>query len=227
MNRQAVLPVALADHADFDNFLPAGNSHVVEFLRTMLRENISRRVAFIWGENGLGKTHLLYSACKIIGNSHYLSLKDRSLQPEILDELHYFAVNCIDDLDQVAGQVAWEKKIMTLFENSLATGNSLIFTANAPPQSLGFQLPDLKSRLYAREIFKLKPVSDIDKIRILTERASRRGIHIDDSVAQFALSRYARDMHSLLGLLDKIDRMSLQQQRRVTIPFLKQLEGID
>ena len=177
--------------------------------------------------NGLGKTHLLYSACKLIGNSHYLPLKDQSLQPEILDELHHFAVNCIDDLDQVAGQMSWEKKIMVLFENSLATGNSLIFTANAPPQSLGFQLPDLKSRLYAREIFKLKPVSDSDKIRILTERAARRGIHIDDSVAQFALSRYARDMHSLLGLLDKIDRMSLQQQRRVTIPFLKQLEGID
>lgn len=227
MNRQAVLPVALADHADFDNFLPAGNSHVVEFLRTMLQEKAGRRVAFIWGENGLGKTHLLYSACKFIGDRHYLPLRDRSLQPDILDQLHAFSVNCIDDLDQIAGQVFWEKKIMVLFENTLATGNSLIITANAPPQSLGFQLPDLKSRLYAREIFKLKPVSDSDKIRILTERALRRGIHIDESVAQFALSRYARDMHSLLGLLDKIDRMSLQQHRRVTIPFLKQLEGID
>ena len=45
-----------------------------------------------------------------------------------------------------------------------------------------------------------------------------------EEVVQYILGRYPRDMHSLFDLLDRIDRASLAQQRRVTIPFLRRLE---
>jgi DnaA family protein len=45
-----------------------------------------------------------------------------------------------------------------------------------------------------------------------------------EDVVQYILSRYPRDMRSLFDLLDRIDRASLTHQRRVTIPFLRELE---
>jgi len=45
-----------------------------------------------------------------------------------------------------------------------------------------------------------------------------------EEVVQYILSRYPRDLRSLFDLLERIDRASLVQQRRVTIPFLRRLE---
>ena len=225
MNRQGILPVVITDNATFDNYLSSNNHHVVQFIRRMLDGESIGKVAYIWGPRGVGKTHLLYSACKHIENSYYIPLSSPDLEPQFLDELDATDLICIDDVHRVAGSIAWEKRIMALFEITQVQNTRLILTANAPPQSLEFHLPDLMSRLYSREIFKLSGVSDDDKIKILMRRASRRGIQIDEPVARFALKRYARDMHTLLNLLDRIDSTTLEQHRRVTIPFLKQIEN--
>jgi len=57
-------------------------------------------------------------------------------------------------------------------------------------------------------------------------RARNRGFEMPEDVVQYILSRYPRDMRSLFDLLDRIDRASLTHQRRVTIPFLRELEAM-
>jgi DnaA family protein len=54
-------------------------------------------------------------------------------------------------------------------------------------------------------------------------RASRRGLDLSDEAAVYLLHRVPRDLHSLFGVLDQLDDASLAAQRRLTIPFLREV----
>ncbi|MGU2568375.1 HdaA/DnaA family protein, partial [Pseudomonas aeruginosa] len=51
------------------------------------------------------------------------------------------------------------------------------------------------------------------------------GLHLTDEVGRFILNRGSRSMNSLFDLLEQLDRASLQAQRKLTIPFLKETLG--
>ena len=117
-----------------------------------------------------------------------------------------------------------ENNLIALLENLENQKNLFIVSASFPPQELGFDLQDLVNRFSGRQILRLHPTSEETLVRILTDRVARRGLSIDDSVIRFILERYLRDTHSLIRLLERIDRLSLEKHRRITIPFLKQLD---
>jgi DnaA family protein len=72
----------------------------------------------------------------------------------------------------------------------------------------------------------MQPLSDAQKLEAVQLRARHRGFEMPEDVARYILSRYPRDLVSLFDLLDRIDEASLAQQRRVTIPFLRELEAM-
>ena len=74
-------------------------------------------------------------------------------------------------------------------------------------------------------VFQLQQLSDEDKLRALQLRASRRGLNLPDDVGRFILTRGSRSMNALFELLDQLDQASLQAQRKLTIPFLKETLG--
>ena len=82
-----------------------------------------------------------------------------------------------------------------------------------------------QSRLSLALVFQLQQLSDEDKLRALQLRASRRGLNLPDDVGRFILTRGARSMSALFDLLDRLDQASLQAQRKLTIPFLKEILG--
>ena len=60
---------------------------------------------------------------------------------------------------------------------------------------------------------------------MLRQRASRRGLGMDDAAIDWLLRRTDRDLSSLTDLLDRLDRESLAAKRRITVPFLRDVLG--
>ncbi|NVL32138.1 DnaA regulatory inactivator Hda, partial [Pseudomonas syringae pv. actinidiae] len=85
--------------------------------------------------------------------------------------------------------------------------------------------PIIKSRLTMALVFQMRGLSDEDKLRALQLRASRRGLHLTDDVGHFILTRGTRSMSALFELLERLDQASLQEKRKLTIPFLKETLG--
>jgi DnaA family protein len=56
-------------------------------------------------------------------------------------------------------------------------------------------------------------------------RASLRGIELPEDVARYLQRRYPRDMPTLAALLDRIDSAALSAQRRITLPFIREILG--
>ena len=175
--QQGVLPLRLPDFASFENYLPATNQETITHLHEFLTLQEAKRTAYLWGESGTGKTHLLYAACKTVSNSIYISLQDRNIQTDILVSVEDQSLICLDDLQCAALNLDWERRLMTLVEEVELDGRRLIVAARLPPDGLNLKLPDLVSRLAGKQIFRLNPIGDEERIEIFIDRgrASRNG----------------------------------------------------
>ena len=123
------------------------------------------------------------------------------------------------------GQPEWEEALFHAFNRLRDAGKQLLIAADAPPRKLPIKLPDLQSRLSLALIFQLHELSDDEKLRALQLRASRRGLRLSDDVGRFILARSVRSMTVLFDTLEQLDTASLQAQRKLTIPFLKEALG--
>lgn len=221
---QPSLPLRLVDHAKFENYQSHENRRAVHLLQQLLSHNLDQTSGYLWGAAGSGKTHLLFAACKQTSNSIYFPLLDLRLAPNYLEGAERYDLVCIDDVQSIARQLDWERKLFSLFEKIETQKSILLIAANVPPAQLRFELKDLVSRFLGRQIFKVVPASEQDKLKILVDWTARRGMKIDPAVARFILTRHSRDMHSIMRLCERLDQISFDRQRRITIQFLKQLE---
>nr|VFK04460.1 MAG: regulatory inactivation of DnaA Hda protein [Candidatus Kentron sp. H]VFK04624.1 MAG: regulatory inactivation of DnaA Hda protein [Candidatus Kentron sp. H]VFK08295.1 MAG: regulatory inactivation of DnaA Hda protein [Candidatus Kentron sp. H] len=130
---------------------------------------------------------------------------------------------CIDDIDTLAGDRAWEDALFHLYNLLETRGAGLLVAGAQNPAGAVFSLRDLGSRLAAGLVIRLYPLDEDDKRMALERRAEERGFTLTDGVIAFLLRRCHRDMHSLFALLDEIDEASLVEKRRVTIPFVSEL----
>jgi DnaA family protein len=69
----------------------------------------------------------------------------------------------------------------------------------------------------------LTTLNDDQKLNALKMCACNRGLSLSEEVAAYLMKHYQRDMKSLIDALDKLDKVSLAEKRRITIPFVKQV----
>ena len=72
-------------------------------------------------------------------------------------------------------------------------------------------------------INSLDVLSDEDKLQALQLRARLRGFELPEDVGRFLLKRLDREMRTLFMTLDQLDRASITAQRKLTIPFVKEI----
>ena len=58
---------------------------------------------------------------------------------------------------------------------------------------------------------------------VLRQEADARGVFLGDEVMDFMLTRFSRDLGSLMQLLDQLDGYALQTKRAITIPLIKSM----
>lgn len=229
--RQLSLDVSLVDDATFDNFFitPASANHqILNVLRSQLSE-LNETSIFIWGNSGVGCSHLLQASCHAAYStsmsSVYLPLTElQTYSPaELLNGLEFQDLICIDDVQLVFGLQDWERQLFHLYNRVKDQGGRLLFAANQGPLTDAIQLADLRSRLNWGLVFQVAGLSDEEKIAALILRATKRGMDMSIEVGQYILSRYSRDLTRLFKLLDNLDKTSLMAQRRLTIPFVKEV----
>jgi DnaA family protein len=230
-HQQMALDVALDDDLDFDHFVPGHNEELVNQLRRLAKGESSTPVLFVWGEPGSGKSHLLHACHRAAVDAgpgaHYLDLEsavEQQANESDLETIGDATVICVDGLDAVAGSAVWQERLFQLCNFARDQQRSVIISATRPPTSLGLTLRDLVTRLMVGLTYQVLPLNDNQKISALQERAMHRGFELNETAARYLLERYPRQTGYLFGVLDKLDRASLEQKRVVTIPFLRSLD---
>jgi DnaA family protein len=130
---------------------------------------------------------------------------------------------CLDNIEAIAGNPAWEQAFFNFFNQHRDQGHKLVLSAFCSPNALGIQLPDLKTRLNWGLALKIKVLSDDDQIAALIFKANQLGFEITPQTGDFLVSHYDRNPESLWTLLDKLNLETLAAKRKLTVPFLKQI----
>jgi DnaA family protein len=224
--RQLPLGVRLPDRAVFASFLPARNVEALEHARRVAAGEFAG-LTWLCGPPGVGKTHLLQAICSAASErlrAGYVPLAEFTpLGIEVLEGLGQLECLCMDDLDAVVGRLEWERALFALLRELQDAGGRLVLAASAPPALLRWALPDLASRCAAGAVLQLRPLDESEQQAALRLRARVRGLELPDETLQWLQRRFPRDMRSLYELLDTLDEAALAAQRRITIPFIREV----
>ena len=201
---QLSLPLYLPDDETFASFWPGDNSSLLAALQNVLRQEHSGYI-YLWAREGAGRSHLLHAACAELSQRGdavgYVPLDKRTwFVPEVLDGMEHLSLVCIDNIECIAGDELWEMAIFDLYNRILESGKTrLLITGDRPPRqlNLGLQALQLRARL--------------------------RGFELPEDVGRFLLKRLDREMRTLFMTLDQLDRASITAQRKLTIPFVKEI----
>ena len=228
----AQLPLALRYPPDqrFEGFVAASEGVLAQL--HALATSAGSDWLYLVGAPGVGKTHLALAACAAAESSTrrsaYLPLASAAGRlREALGALHHNDFIALDGLDAIAGRPDDEIALFDFHNRARDAGTAVLYTAHATPDALPLVLPDLRSRLSQCTRMALAPLDDDGRRQVLRLRAQRRGLAIDDAAIDWLLRRVDRDLSSLTALLDQLDRASLAAQRRITVPFLRQVLGGD
>ena len=187
---------------------------------------------YLQGAIGSGKTHLLLATCAAVdalgGRCDYLSLaRVRGRARAAFEGLECTGLLALDDVDAIAGNREDEIALYDLHNRARDAGSGLIYAARDVPAALPLVLPDLRSRLVQCTLLGLRMLDDVGRAEVLRQRAAARGLQFDEAALDWLLRRHSRDLSDLGMLFERLDQASLAAQRRLTVPFLRQVLGAD
>ncbi len=223
---QLPLDLQLDKEATFDNLLAEG---ALAAAAASLRRppDALEPLTYLHGPAATGKSHLLQALCHLHASAVYLPLGQLTDLPpeELLADLEYSALLAIDDLQAVAGIGAWEEALFHLINRARAAHCPLALGAAAPARDIGIVLPDLRSRLAGGVTWALPAYGEVEIQAILAFRAHRRGLPLAEPVIRYLVARGRRGLPDLLASLDRLDRASMQLQRPLTVPLVREVMG--
>lgn len=230
---QLALGVHLRDDATFDNFLFGQANNALKGALSLQLDTDGEQIIYIHGLAGSGRSHLLQSACHMAEgkgcSSLYLPMEDIASMPaaEVLEGIEHLSLICIDDVDAIASNAQWEEALFHFINRARMLNTKLLFSASNSPSNIGIELADLRSRLGWGLVFQIQPLVESDLAAAMKLRASGRGLMLSDEVVNYIFSRSTRNISSLLELLDTLDQASMAEQRKLSIPFVRQYLGLD
>lgn len=195
------LPLAISPRPEpeFDNFVAGPNAEALARLRALAAGTLGEAIVYLWGEPGTGRSHLLRAAQRA---SSTLVIADD-----------------VETLDDPAQQ-----RLFVAINTARDGGPGVLAAGSRPPAQLALRA-DLKSRLAWGLVYQLVPLADADKALHLKKLAAERGLLLPDDVINYLLARLPRDVPSLQGAMEVLDRHSLARKRALTVPFVREVLG--
>jgi DnaA family protein len=220
--KQLTFPWERTFKSSFDGFFCDNkNTDLVNNLRLIEGDDI-----FIYGPSNIGKTYLLQALASFYSDlnksSLYIPLSDiKNYDTNIIDGTHEADLVCVDSVDEIAGIMDWEVALFNLINNASLTNCRLVFSASINVGTPNFSLPDLDSRIRKLDSYEMFSVQDNNLNRALMHIAHSRSINLGEREANYLLSYTKRNLSDLVGIIERLDSLSMELKRKITIPLIK------
>jgi DnaA family protein len=214
--KQLVLDLGADQAQSLESFEVGQNAELAHLMHQFAGRNSREHFAYLWGEASAGKTHLLHALAATPG-SRYIGADSPASSFTFTPEVTLYL---LDDCDQLSPDAQIDA--FALFNQIREHGAYMVSTGPVPPKVLPVR-EDLRTRMGWGLVYQIHGLSDDEKIAALTHAADARGLTLSASVLPYLLSHFRRDMRSLSTMLDALDQYSLETQRPVTLPLLRDL----
>ena len=213
---QLLLDLKMEQPPTLDNFVSGANAELISRLRG-LTDRGSFDAVYLWGASGCGKSHLLTATIAAARRPSLLLAGEATGTEIAIAPGMLLAVDDVHELGEAA-QVA----LFRTFNAARLAGLAILLAGHEPPARLKLR-EDLRTRIGQTLVYEVKPLSDDEKSAALKRHALLRGMKVDEGLVRYLLSRGRRDLNSLMGVLDSLDRATLELKRPATLPLLKEV----
>ncbi|HWI83898.1 DnaA regulatory inactivator Hda [Ramlibacter sp.] len=219
--KQIALDIGMARPPTLAGFCAGPNEAALAHLRLWAGSPTRSPVpTYLWGAGGSGKTHLLKAVAEALREQGAGAgwLDPAVHEPPEFDEA--WAVVLMDDVDRYTA--VQQHAAFNWFVNAQTLQRGVLAAGAAPPADLHLR-EDLRTRLGWGHVFHLQVLSEPERRAVLRQAADERGIFLGDDVMDFMLTRFSRDLGSLMQLLEQLDGYALQTKRAITIPLIRSM----
>ncbi len=223
----------------FDNFVVGpGNQFAYAISVGAAKNSHDYNPIYIYGDVGLGKTHLLNAI------ANYIHLHDKNklvvykTSKDFLDEMVYYLQNkkyslfkekykkidvlIIDDIQLISTWEETKKQLFFIFNEKYEQGKQIIISSDCPPKDIKNLEERLRSRFEWGIIAQIEPPNLETRIAILMQKANEKNIDLDISIAEFIASKIKKNVRTLEGALIRVYALSSIKGVPVTIGFVKE-----
>lgn len=219
--KQIALDIGLATGPTLASYFAGRNEPALRHLQLWAGSPTRSPVpTYLWGEAASGKTHLLKavehslreqgaSAGWIDASVHEPPEYNTAWSVVLLDDVHLFTA-------------VQQHAAFNWFVNAQTHQRGVLAAGLLPPADLKLR-EDLRTRLGWGHVFHLQVLDEPERRAVLRQEADARGVFLGDEVMDFMLTRFSRDLGSLVALLGQLDGYALQTKRAITIPLIKSM----
>ncbi len=206
----------------FDNFIVGSHNELAHAAgRTVAATPGSAyNPLFIYGDVGLGKTHLLQA----IGNAivkndptkRVLYTSSERFTSELIDAIHNNTISdfkrlyreidllIIDDVQFLAGKEKTQDEFFHIFNHLYQQNKQIIISSDRPPHEIATLEDRLRSRFEGGMIADISPPDFETRVAILQKKADEKDLILPEDAAQFIAKHVAQNVRELEGALNKI-----------------------
>ncbi|MBR2019552.1 MAG: chromosomal replication initiator protein DnaA [Clostridia bacterium] len=193
---------------------------------------------FIYGNSGLGKTHLLYATINHLKqknpdiniiytkgedftNQMIASLTNKTME-DFRDKYRKCDVLLIDDIQFIAGKISTQEEFFHTFNALYEEKKQIILTSDRPPRDIKTLEDRLKSRFEWGLIADIEPPDLELRIAIIKKKAEQVNISISDEVFTFLGENLRSNIRQIEGAIKKLEAKSFLSGRAITIELAKE-----
>ncbi len=223
----------------FDSFVAGAGSKFVYAAARAVAEAPGETFnpLFIYGESGLGKTHLMHAIANQIARTHpekkVLYTTCENFLNEFIDSIaqkssarfrsHYRNVDVlmIDDVQFLKNKTQVQEEFFHTFNELSAQNKQIVLTSDRPPKEIATLEERLRTRFEGGMIADVQPPDIETKIAILKKKASDKKYVISDEVLEFLAQDSGHDVRTLEGRLTKVIFASKLHEESITLDLAR------
>ena len=161
----------------------------------------------------------------------HASLNSYKTQPKIIDlnekifnpDVFKYPMVFIKNLSSCTLNQESEIFLFNGFNYCLSQNTKILFSSNDFIKNLDIKLADLESRLNTVLPVEILNPADEEKMNLINFELQQRGLEINDKEMQYIFTHHSRDLNSLLNLAEKLDEISHQEKKSISINLIKKI----
>ena len=186
---------------------------------------------FLYGESGLGKTHLLYAIAHTVHQKHpdykIVYIKGDTFTNELIQAIRegrnqefrekYRGADIflMDDVQFIAGRDSTQEEMFHTFNTLYEAKKQIVFTSDRPPKEM-MRLEDrLKTRFEWGLLVDIQPPDYETRMAIIKNKAIRTGVELPEPVLQYIAENITANVRQIEGTVNKIMAMQELEGKKV------------